>query len=60
MLLSLGLLLERHRGQERKVAWPRQPVTLTRAEAYEKLLKANGLFQEAAAAKVHMGAQNSR
>jgi hypothetical protein len=55
MLLSLRVWLERHRGDERKVAWPRQPVTLTRAQAYEKLLTTNGLFQQDAAAMLRAG-----
>ncbi len=55
ILLSLRLLLERHRGQERKVAWPRQPVTMTRQEAYRKLLRPDGLFQEDAAASLQEG-----
>jgi uncharacterized protein YndB with AHSA1/START domain len=46
MLLSLRVLFERHRGQERKVIWLRQPVALTRVEAYRKLLGPDGLFRE--------------
>ena len=53
ILLSLRLLLERHRGHERKVAWPRVPVKLTRQEVYRRLLRPDGLFRQDAATKLH-------
>jgi hypothetical protein len=46
MLASLRWALERHRGEERKVAWPRVKVSVTRQEAYSKLLAAGNLFAE--------------
>lgn len=46
MLASLRWALERHRGEERKVAWPRLRVSVTREEAYGKLLAAGNLFLE--------------
>jgi uncharacterized protein YndB with AHSA1/START domain len=44
MLLSLQVALERHPGTARQVAWPRLKVTLSREEAYQKLLTAGALF----------------
>jgi len=46
MLASLRWALERHKGEERKVAWPRVKVDVTREEAYRKLLAAGNLFTE--------------
>ncbi len=50
MLLSLRVWLELHRGEERKVAWPRLPVSVSREQAYRRLLGKGGLFREDAAA----------
>jgi uncharacterized protein YndB with AHSA1/START domain len=52
MLISLRELLERHRGEERKVAWPRYSVALARQVVYHKLLGPSGLFREDALAKL--------
>jgi hypothetical protein len=46
MLASLRWALERHAGEERKVAWPRVKVDVSREEAYLKLLAAGNLFVE--------------
>lgn len=46
MLLSLQVALERHRGAPRQVAWPRLNVTLSREDAYRKLLTSGALFTE--------------
>ncbi len=46
MLLSLKVALERHRGIARQVAWPRLSVTLSREDAYRKLLSGGALFTE--------------
>ncbi len=46
MLLSLRVWWERHSGEERRVAWARLPVALTRTDVYTKLLKPGGLFRE--------------
>jgi uncharacterized protein YndB with AHSA1/START domain len=55
MLLSLRWALERHRGVERQVAWPRVKVSVTREEAYARLVRAGGLFTEDAGAALHAG-----
>jgi uncharacterized protein YndB with AHSA1/START domain len=59
MLLSLRVLLERHRGEERKVAWQRLAIALTRAQAYEKLLQPGELFREVARVQMVSGQQFS-
>jgi hypothetical protein len=46
MLASLKWSLERHPGEERKVAWPRLKVNVTREEAYVRLLWAGNCFLE--------------
>jgi uncharacterized protein YndB with AHSA1/START domain len=46
MLLSLQVALERHRGIARQVAWPRLKVTVSREDAYRKLLTAGALFTQ--------------
>jgi hypothetical protein len=46
MLASLRLALERHSGEERKVAWPWLKVNVSREEAYRKLLAPGNLFAE--------------
>ena len=46
MLSGLRLMLEKHPGQERNVAWPRVSTTLSREEAYRKVIAANGIFAE--------------
>jgi hypothetical protein len=46
MLASLRWTLERHRGEDRKAAWPRVKVNVTREEAYRKLLAPGNLFAE--------------
>jgi uncharacterized protein YndB with AHSA1/START domain len=46
MLLSLQVALERHPGTARQVAWPRLKVSLSRDEAYQKLLTAGALFSQ--------------
>lgn len=50
MLLSLRVWLELHRAEERRVAWPRLPMSVSREEAYRRLLGKGGLFREDAAA----------
>lgn len=42
-LRSLRLYLERHLGKQRKVAWARSRVALPRAEAWRRLVGADGL-----------------
>ncbi len=42
MLANLRLYLERHHGRPRLVAWPRRNVALPRAEAWNRLLAADG------------------
>jgi uncharacterized protein YndB with AHSA1/START domain len=44
MLLGLQVALERHRGIDRQVAWPRLKVNLSREEAYRKLMSAGSVF----------------
>lgn len=44
MLLSLQVALERHRGIARQVAWSRLKVTISREDAYLKLLSPGALF----------------
>jgi uncharacterized protein YndB with AHSA1/START domain len=44
MLASLRWALERHPGEDRKVAWPRVKVNVTREEAYRTLLTPGNLF----------------
>jgi len=39
MLLNLQAALERHRGVNRQVAWPRVKTSMTREEAYQRLLR---------------------
>jgi len=46
MLANLRHYLERHAGTPRRVAWPRQPVTVSREEAYRRLAEPGGLFRE--------------
>ena len=48
MLTNLRHYLERHAGNERRVAWPRLKVSLSREDAYKKLAAPNGLFREGA------------
>jgi hypothetical protein len=45
-LLSLRVALERHPGTARQVAWPRLKVTLSREDAYGRLLSAGALFSQ--------------
>lgn len=44
MLAGLRHALERHRGEARLVAWPRVKTTLSREEAYRKLVAPGALF----------------
>jgi hypothetical protein len=46
MLASLRWALERHHGEDRKVAWPRVKVDVSRDEAYRKLLAPGNLVAE--------------
>jgi uncharacterized protein YndB with AHSA1/START domain len=55
MLLSLQFALEQHRGAARQVAWPRLKVTLSREDAYRKLLGAGALFTQDVAAVLKPG-----
>ena len=55
ILLNLRVWLELHRGEERRVAWPRLPVSISREEAYSRLLGKDGLFREDAAATLLPG-----
>ncbi len=55
MLLSLQVALERHRGAQRQVAWPRLRVNCTREEAYRRLMAAGGLFVENAEDELRQG-----
>ena len=48
-------LTERHRGIDRKVAWPRVQVSVTREEAYRKLMRPDGLFTADAGATLKSG-----
>jgi uncharacterized protein YndB with AHSA1/START domain len=49
MLASLRFALERHRGEQRQVAWPRVKVTVNREEAYQRLTAGGSLFVESPA-----------
>jgi uncharacterized protein YndB with AHSA1/START domain len=49
MLVNLRHYLERHAGVPRQVAWPRQKVSVSREEAYARLVAPGGLFREGAA-----------
>ena len=44
MLARLKWALERHRGQEPKVAWPRFNINISRQEAYRQLIVKGGIF----------------
>lgn len=46
MLAGLKLILERHRHEERVVAWPRVRTALSREDAYRKIFSANGIFTQ--------------
>jgi uncharacterized protein YndB with AHSA1/START domain len=46
MLLGLQVALERHRGVARQVAWPRVNVTISREDAYRKLLRRGAFFSQ--------------
>lgn len=59
MLLSLQVALERHRGIPRQVAWPLLKVTLSREEAYRKLLSAGVLFAQDPQSALKPGAEYS-
>jgi uncharacterized protein YndB with AHSA1/START domain len=59
MLLSLQVALERHPGTVRQVAWPRLKVTLSREDAYQKLLSAGALFSEDVQAALKPGEEYS-
>lgn len=48
MLVNLRHYLERHAGTPRRVAWPRQKVSVSREEAYRQLAAPGGLFREGA------------
>ena len=52
MLAGLRLMLEKHPHEERNIAWPRVRTTLTREQAYHKVLGPNGIFVEDAGAKL--------
>lgn len=55
MLLSLRWALERHRGVERQVAWPRVKASCSREEAYRRLMSAGGMFVENAETMLRAG-----
>ncbi|HVS88283.1 MAG TPA: SRPBCC domain-containing protein [Candidatus Acidoferrum sp.] len=55
MLASLRWALERHRGEERQVAWPRVKASIPREEAYRRLMSAGGLFVADARANLKAG-----
>lgn len=55
MLLGLRWALERHRGVERQVAWPRVKSALSREETYRRLMRAGGLFVEDAGIRLRAG-----
>jgi len=55
MLLSLQVALERHRGIPRQVAWPRLQVSVSRREAYRKLLSGGALFAQDLRTALHPG-----
>jgi len=59
MLASLKWLLERHKGEVRKVAWPRQKTSLSREEAYARLLKPGNFFSGDLAAVLREGQKYS-
>lgn len=59
MLVSLKWALERHRGEERKVAWPRHNTNLSREEAYASLLRAGSFFMTDPAAALREGQEYS-
>jgi uncharacterized protein YndB with AHSA1/START domain len=59
MLTSLKWALERHRGEERNVAWPRQKTNVSREEAYARLLRAGDFFIEDPSAALREGQQYS-
>jgi len=46
MLLSLQIALDRHRGAARQVAWPRVKITISREDAYRKLLSPGAFFSQ--------------
>jgi uncharacterized protein YndB with AHSA1/START domain len=46
MFANLRLYLERHFGKPRVVAWPRQKVSLSREQAFERLTAPGGFFVE--------------
>ncbi len=47
--------LEKHRGQDRMVAWPRVKAAMSRDEAYRLLTAPGSLFEENAAERLHDG-----
>jgi uncharacterized protein YndB with AHSA1/START domain len=59
MLLGLQVALERHRGVARQVAWSRVKVSISREEAYRKLLSAGALFAQDLKTALKTGAEYS-
>jgi len=55
MLTSLRWIFEHHPGEERRVAWPRRKTSLTREEAYRRLLAAGNLFTTQLDSALHEG-----
>ncbi|HXZ13967.1 MAG TPA: SRPBCC domain-containing protein [Candidatus Sulfotelmatobacter sp.] len=59
MLLNLRHYLERHPGEPRLVAWPRQKKELPRRQIYDKLLAPEGIFQSGTARNFSAGQRYS-
>jgi len=59
MLASLKWALERHRGEERNVAWPRQKTNVSREEAYARLMRTGSFFAENPATVLREGHEYS-
>jgi hypothetical protein len=59
VLASLKWSLERHPGEERRVAWPRQKTNLSREEAYVRLLQGGTFFAETPSGALREGQEYS-
>ena len=59
MLAGLKWALERHRGEERRVAWPRQKTALSRQDAYAQLLQTGNFFAQNPSAVLREGREYS-
>ncbi len=44
-----------HRGAARRVAWPRQKISISREQAYQRLVESKGLFAEGSIAGSRAG-----